>query len=144
MPAWPQRTHTTFPPLFAVAHAGSSSIASTVRGVKKLMELTATTVVVTGSLALAGLGLASGTAEARVGPLPEYHWCPGENFDPGWGPNWEPNACHDDHHRDNDGGDRSRDFGGPPPPPWQGPPDRFIGPPPPPPFCIPFVNCPPS
>ena len=98
---------------------------------------------------MAGLGLSLGTAGAVVGAMPEYHWCPGDNFDPGWGNNWEPNACHDDFHRDGDGGDHSRDYRpygdrggdyrggdyGPPPPPggWATPP-----------FCIPFVNCPPT
>jgi hypothetical protein len=119
---------------------------------------------------LAGLGLSLGTAGAVVGAMPEYHWCPGDNFDQGWGNNWEPNACHDDFHRDGDGGDHSRDYrgyddrggyrggdyrDGPPPPPDYPPgnyyvPPGYNGPPPPPggwvtpPFCIPFVNCPPT
>ena len=140
------------------------------QGVRKLVELAAATVVTTGAFGLAGLGLSLGTAGAVVGAMPEYHWCPGDNFDPGWGNNWEPNACHDDFHRDGDGGDHSRDYrgyddrggyrggdyrDGPPPPPDYPPgnyyvPPGYNGPPPPPggwvtpPFCIPFVNCPPS
>jgi hypothetical protein len=139
--------------------------------VKKLVELTAT-VVATGALGFAGLALSTGTAGAVVGGMPEYHWCPGDNFDPGWGNNWETNACHDDWHRDADGGDHSRDYRGygdrgpdwrdgpdfrdGPPPQDYGPPGNYWvppgynGPPPPPggwatpPFCIPFVNCPPT
>jgi hypothetical protein len=133
--------------------------------VKKLVELTAT-VVATGALGFTGLALSTGIAGAVVGGMPEYHWCPGENFDPGWGNNWEPNGCHDDWHRDADGFDHSRDFRGyddrggdwrdGPPPQDYGPPGNYWvppgynGPPPPPggwaapPFCIPFVNCPPT
>jgi hypothetical protein len=70
----------------------------------------ATTALVTGGLGLAGLGLASGIAQAEPGPLPAYHWCPGDFWDPGWGDNWEGGGCHDDFHRDADGWDHSRDF----------------------------------
>lgn len=134
---------------------------------KRLVELTAT-VVATGALGFAGLALSTGVAGAVVGGMPDYHWCPGDNFDPGWGNNWEPNACHDDWHRDADGYDRSRDYrpyddrggdfrDGPPPQPDYGPPGNYWGPPgydgpppppegwaAPPPFCIPFVDCPPT
>jgi hypothetical protein len=122
--------------------------------VKKLVELTAT-VVATGALGVAGLALSTGIAGAVVGGMPDYHWCPGDNFDPGWGNNWEPNACHDDWHRDADGFDRSRDYrpyddrggdfrDGPPPQPDYGPPPPPEGWAAPPPFCIPFVDCPPT
>jgi hypothetical protein len=102
-------------------------------------------VVVSGVLGLSGLGLAAGVAQAQpLQPFPTYHWCPGDNWDPGWGNNWDGGNCHDDHHRDADYDNHDRDYWGdngpgrwgPPPPP---PP--FYGPPPPP--CIPFVNCPP-
>lgn len=77
---------------------------------KKLVELTAT-VVATGTLGFAGLALSTGIAGAVVGgAAPQYHWCPGDYFDPGWGNNWEPGGCHDDFHRDGDGGDHSRDY----------------------------------
>lgn len=65
----------------------------------------------TAGLGLAGFGLAT-AADAQPAPLPEYHWCPGESYDPGWGPNWDNNECHDDFHRDRDGYDHSRDFRG--------------------------------
>jgi hypothetical protein len=60
-------------------------------------------------LGLAGLGAAP-AAHAQPGPVPDYHWCPGDRWDPGWGNNWDAGTCHDDHHRDGDGGDHSRDF----------------------------------
>ncbi|MGH3635367.1 pilin structural subunit Mtp [Mycobacterium sp.] len=63
----------------------------------------------------AGLGLTAIDAQAQVGPLPDYHWCPGQPFDPQWGPNWDPGNCHDDFHRDIDGPNHSRDFRGPGP-----------------------------
>ena len=31
-----------------------------------------------------------------MAPLPDYHWCPGQFWDPGWGNNWEWGRCHDD------------------------------------------------
>ena len=76
---------------------------------RELLKLTVTTMIVTGGLGLAGFGLAS-TAQAVVGPVPAYHWCPGDAWQPEWGNNWEGGACHDDFHRDMDGFDRSRDF----------------------------------
>ncbi len=129
---------------------------------KKLLELTAATVLATGTLGFAGFGASMGIADAQVGSLPEYHWCPGQNFDPGWGDNWDPNVCHDDFHRDGDGDWHGNDYhgndyhggwqNGPPPPPpgnYYTPPG-YVGPPPPPggwqpaPFCIPFVTCAPT
>lgn len=65
----------------------------------------------TAGLGLAGLGIAT-VANAEPAPFPDYHWCPGESYDPGWGPNWDDNECHDDFHRDRDGFDHSRDFRG--------------------------------
>jgi hypothetical protein len=47
-------------------------------------------------LGLTGLGL-SAVAAAQPAPIPVYHWCPGEFWDPHWGPNWELGRCHDDH-----------------------------------------------
>jgi hypothetical protein len=46
----------------------------------------------------AGLGLvgsgAANEAQAQPGPLPQ--WCPGDLWDPGWGPNSDWKRCHDD------------------------------------------------
>jgi hypothetical protein len=67
----------------------------------------ATTMLVCG-----GLGLASGTAQAEpgFGPVPLYHWCPGEFWHPEWGFNFDWNTCHDDHHRDGDGDNHNNDY----------------------------------
>jgi hypothetical protein len=85
---------------------------------------------------------AASVAEAQpAGPLPDYHWCPGQFYDPGWGNNWDWNRCHDDFYGDGDphdqghwhgnGGwhpdgpgpwDNHGGYGGPPGGPgWQGP-----------------------
>jgi hypothetical protein len=66
----------------------------------------AATVVVAGGLGLAGMGLASGTAQAEPGLAPSYHWCPGDVFPPEWGLNFDWFTCHDDHHHDIDGFDQ--------------------------------------
>lgn len=78
---------------------------------KKLARSAATTLALTAGLGLAGLGIAS-AVNAQPAPLPDYHWCPGEYYDPGWGPNWDDGECHDDFHRDRDGWDHSRDYRG--------------------------------
>ncbi len=75
----------------------------------KLLLGTAAAAVLVGAL---GSGLATGTAEAHVGPLPDYHWCPGEFWHPEWGFNWDGNECHDDHHADRWGDDHSHDWWG--------------------------------
>src|ERR1700758_4190748 len=87
-----------------------------------------TAMAVSAGLGMAGLGLASGTAQAEPGPVPLYHWCPGDFWDPGWGDNWDGGNCHDDFTRDMDGWDRSRDWRpdwradqGPGWQPWGGP-----------------------
>jgi hypothetical protein len=51
--------------------------------------------LVTAGLGLAGWGLASGTARAEVGPVPEFQWCPGQDWHPEWGVNWDWGNCHD-------------------------------------------------
>src|SRR3978361_1935150 len=90
-------------------------------------------VVLSGVLGLSGLGLAAGVAQAQpLQPFPTYHWCPGDNWDPGWGNNWDGGNCHDDHHSDADYNNHDRDYWGdngpgldgppPPPPPFYGPP----------------------
>jgi hypothetical protein len=55
----------------------------------------------TAGFGLAGLGAAA-VAEAQPGPVPDYHWCPGQPWDPGWGNNWDWNRCHDDNYYDGD------------------------------------------
>jgi hypothetical protein len=77
---------------------------------KKLTQLVATTMLVSGGFGLGAFGLAT-EADAQIGPVPEYHWCPGDNWHPDWGNNWDAGTCHDDHHRDVDGADHSRDAG---------------------------------
>lgn len=56
---------------------------------------------------VAGLGVGAQSA-AQTAPVPDYYWCPGQPFDPAWGPNWDPYTCHD-----SDGPDHSRDYPGP-------------------------------
>jgi hypothetical protein len=75
-----------------------------------------------GGLALSAFGLASGTAQAVPSPAPTYHhhWCPGDNWDQGWGNNWDWRNCHD--WDDNWGAPAG--WGAPPPwapPPWAPP-----------------------
>jgi hypothetical protein len=53
---------------------------------------------VLGGLALCAFGLAGGPwAEAAPTPVPSNHWCPGDQWDPGWGTvyDWDWNHCHD-------------------------------------------------
>src|ERR1700741_1194537 len=76
----------------------------TTSGVKNILRVTASTVVMSAGLGLAGLGAAA-VAEAQpapFAPFPEYHWCPGQWWDPGWGRNWDGGRCHDDHWFDGD------------------------------------------
>jgi hypothetical protein len=51
---------------------------------------------ITAGLGLAGIGAASIAEAQPAAPLPDYHWCPGQFFDPGWGHNWDQGRCHDD------------------------------------------------
>jgi hypothetical protein len=81
-----------------------------VRRVKRRAIGIATTAVVSAGLGLAAFGLATGTAGAQPVFAPEYQWCPGDFWDPGWGDNWDWGVCHDDHHRDIDAGDHGRDW----------------------------------
>src|ERR1700735_4007996 len=50
----------------------------------------ATAVIVAG-LACVGL-VAAGESQAQPGPFPQ--WCPGDSWDPAWGPNSDWNGCH--------------------------------------------------
>ena len=58
---------------------------------RSIMRGALATVITTAGLAFAGLGMAS-IAEAQRGPFPD--WCPGEFWDPLWGPNWDWYTCH--------------------------------------------------
>lgn len=89
---------------------------------RKVVRLAATTVTVAAGLGLAGLGTAaSAQADDPPWPFEGYHWCPGQPFDPRWGPNWDPHTCHDAHHRDMDGTIHNGDYYGPGEPGPQGP-----------------------
>ncbi|MBV8862632.1 MAG: hypothetical protein JO259_12345 [Mycobacterium sp.] len=68
---------------------------------RNIKRIAAATALATG-LGLAGMGAAS-VAEAfpgPIGPAPDYHWCPGQYWDPGWGNNWDGGRCHDDGYYD--------------------------------------------
>jgi len=57
-----------------------------------------TRLLVGGGLALSAFGLAGGSdpwAQADPAPPPGYHWCPGDQWDPGWGSvyDWDWNHC---------------------------------------------------
>jgi hypothetical protein len=86
---------------------------------KKILGI-ATTALVSGGLGLAGLGVAAGTAQAEPGPAPQYHWCPGDRWDDGWGGNWDWGRCHDDHFYDGEYRDRDHWHGGDYDEHWQG------------------------
>ena len=69
--------------------------AGTEESVKNILPVAASTAVVTAGLGFGAAGAA--VAEAQPAPLPDYHWCPGQWWDPGWGNNWDHGRCHDDH-----------------------------------------------
>jgi hypothetical protein len=51
--------------------------------------------LLSGGIAVAGLGLAAGTAQAQPGFAPLATWCPGQPV-PGYPPVvWDINVCHD-------------------------------------------------
>jgi hypothetical protein len=79
---------------------------------KRVSGLAAITFAITTALGLTGV-VAATDAQARPAPSPEYQWCPGQFWDPGWGNNWDGGNCHDDHHRDRDGNDHRNDWGFP-------------------------------
>jgi hypothetical protein len=62
---------------------------------RNIARVAASTAVMTAGLGLAGLGAAA-IAQAQPAPFPDYHWCPGQFWDPGWGNNWDGGRCHDD------------------------------------------------
>jgi hypothetical protein len=96
-----------------------------------------TTALVAGGLALSGLGLVAGTAQAAPVPAPTYHhhWCPGDQWDPGWGPYGNWNSC-----RDWDDSVGPAAWQGGPPGGWQGGPPPWAAQQPPPPFWAPWAS----
>ena len=85
--------------------------------VTNIKRVAAATIITTAGLGLAGLGAAS-VAEALpgpAGPLPDYHGCPGQFWDPGWGHNWDGGRCHDDNYFDGEPHDAGHWHG---PGPW--------------------------
>jgi hypothetical protein len=85
---------------------------------KTFARIAASTVAMTAGLGLAGLGAAA-AADAQPAPFPEYHWCPGQFWDPGWGPNWDMGRCHDDHFFDGEARDGNHWHNGPWNPGWR-------------------------
>ncbi len=84
------------------------------------------------ALALCALGLPGAIADptgAQAAPAPTFHWCPGQQWDPGWGSiyDWDWNHCHDWERAAGQGGAMGNGPWGvpptwappqPPPPPW--------------------------
>ncbi len=94
----------------------------------KVARFAAAAVMATAGFGLASVGTAT-VARADDPPFPfvGYHWCPGQPFDPSWGPQWDPTTCHDAHHRDVDGTIHANDYYGPSP--FQNQPEKpFLGP----------------
>lgn len=93
----------------------------------------AASALLAGGLALSAFGLAGGVAQAAPAPAPTYHWCPGDQWDPGWSPvlDWNWGQCHD---WQRPGGPSPASWG-----PW-GPPPPWASPPPPPPPWAPGAN----
>jgi hypothetical protein len=106
---------------------------ATVKQVKQTRSRWSTSALVAGGMALSAFGLAGGIAEAAPAPAPTYHWCPGDQWDPGWSPvlDWNWNQCHD-----------WQRAGGPAPMSWGpwGPPPPWAPPPPAPPSWAPGAN----
>ena len=72
---------------------------------------------ISAGLGLAGIGTASLAEAQPSAPLPDYHWCPGQWFDPAWGHNWDGGRCHDDFYFDGEPHDQGHWHGNGP---WQG------------------------
>jgi hypothetical protein len=80
-----------------------------------IKRIAAATAIVSG-LGLAGVGAASVAEAQPMAPLPDYHWCPGQFWDPGWGNNWDGGRCHDDGYFDGEPRDQGHWHGQGP---WQ-------------------------
>jgi hypothetical protein len=66
--------------------------------VNAMMSTAAAATILTAGFSLIGLGAAP--VPAAPAPLPDYHWCPGEPWNQGWGFNWNGGHCHDDFYND--------------------------------------------
>ena len=84
-----------------------------------IARVAASTVIMSAGLGLAALGAAA-AVQAQPAPLPDYHWCPGQWWDPGWGGNWDGGRCHDDHWYDGEYRDQGHWHNGPYDEHWQG------------------------
>jgi len=82
--------------------------------VENIIRIAAATAITTAGLGLAGLSAAS-VAQAAPAPFPDYHWCPGQWWDPSWGFNWGGDRCHDDNYFDGEPRDGGHWHG---PGPW--------------------------
>lgn len=83
---------------------------------KNIRKIAAATAISAG-FGLAGVGAASIAEAQPLAPLPGYHWCPGQFYDPAWGNNWDWNRCHDDGYYDGELRDQGHWHGYGP---WQG------------------------
>lgn len=88
-------------------------------GMKNIARVAASTVGMTAAIGFAGLGVAA-VAQAQPAPFPNYHWCPGQQWDGGWGNNWDWGRCHDDHFYDGEPRDQGHWRNGPYDQNWQG------------------------
>lgn len=100
---------------------------------KTVARFVAAVVMAGSGFGLAGIGTATNALADDPPPtwppfpFVGYHWCPGQPFNPAWGPQWDPTTCHDAHHRDADGTIHANDYYGPSP--FQDQPERpFLGP----------------
>ena len=78
-----------------------------------IKRIAAATAIASG-LGFAGMGAASIAEAQPMAPMPDYHWCPGQWWDPGWGNNFDWGRCHDDFYFDGEPHDRDH---------WHGPGD---------------------
>jgi hypothetical protein len=90
----------------------------------RTLRRTAVGALLSGAVAMAGFGLAAGTAQAdNQGP---YRWCPGQSMSAPAGPGltvvWNMNVCHTWYRVDYGKGNVANNYGGPPGSPniWDG------------------------
>ncbi len=81
-----------------------------------IKRIAAATAIASG-LGLAGVGVASVAEAMPMAPMPDYHWCPGQWYDPAWGNNWDQGRCHDDNYFDGEPRDQGHWHGQGP---WHG------------------------